>query len=99
MSGGHFDYYQFHIKEIAESIQKELDRQGKAIPKENICYGYPGQEQQFYETYPDEIQEKFAEAIKVLKTAYIYAKRIDWFLSGDDSEENFLKRLEEELKA
>lgn len=97
MSGGHFDYYQYRIREIAESIQEELDRQGQAIPKDNLYYGDINQEQKFYDTYPPEIQEKFREAVRVLKTAYVYAQRIDWFLSGDDSEESFLKRLKEEL--
>ena len=30
--------------------------------------------------------------------AYIYAKRIDWMLSGDDNEESLAKRLHEELR-
>ncbi len=82
MSGGHFDHYQYQIREIAESIQEELDRQGQAIPKDNLCYGNSGQEQKFYETYPPEIQEKFREAVRVLKTAYVYAQIIYCFLSG-----------------
>ena len=51
MRGGHFDYYQYHIREIAESIQEELDQQGQAIPKSSLRYGYSDQEQLFYETY------------------------------------------------
>ena len=98
MSGGHFDYYQYHIREIAESIQEELDQQGQAIPKSSLRYGYSDQEQLFYETYSPKVQEIFIEAVKALKTAYVYAQRIDWFLSGDDGEESFLKRLEDELK-
>ena len=34
-----------------------------------------------------------------MRMAYIYAKRIDWMLSGDDSEESLAKRLDEELRA
>ena len=37
------------------------------------------------------------EGIEILKKAQIYAHRIDWLLSGDDGEESFLKRLEEDL--
>jgi hypothetical protein len=37
------------------------------------------------------------EGIEALKRAQIYAHRIDWLLSGDDGEESFLRRLEEEL--
>ena len=98
MRGGHFDYYQYHIREIAESIQEELDQQGQIIPKSSLIYGYSDQEQIFYEKYSPKVQERFIEAVKALKTAYVYAQRIDWFLSGDDGEESFLKRLEDELK-
>ncbi len=37
-------------------------------------------------------------AVYVLRVAYIYAKRVDWMLSGDDSEESLAKRLEEDLQ-
>jgi len=102
MSGGAFDYQQYTITSIADSIQAELDRQGKEIPKENL-YGtkeyyekYP--EEKLYSFYPEEIQSKFKEGIKFLRLAAIYAQRIDWLLSGDDGNENFLKRLEQDLK-
>lgn len=97
MSGGRFGYYQYHIREIAESIQEELDQQGQAIPRSSLRCGYSDQEQLFYETYSPMVQKKFIEAVKALKTAYVYAQRIDWFLSCDDGEESFLKRLENEL--
>jgi hypothetical protein len=51
----------------------------------------------FHYKYPDEVIEKMKEAVKALKIAQIYAQRVDWLLSGDDGEESFLKRLEEEL--
>lgn len=38
------------------------------------------------------------EAVKALRVAQVYAQRVDWLLSGDDGEESFLRRLEEELK-
>ena len=52
----------------------------------------------FHYKYPDEVIEKMKEGIEVLKRAQIYAQRIDWLLSGDDGEESFLSRLEENLK-
>ena len=42
---------------------------------------------------------KVKEGIDILKRAFIYAQRIDWFLSGDDGEDSFLRQLEEDLKA
>ena len=38
------------------------------------------------------------EAIKSLKIAFVFAHRIDWFLSGDDGEDSFYKRLREDLE-
>jgi hypothetical protein len=38
------------------------------------------------------------EAVKVLKIAQVYAHRVDWFLCGDDGEESFLRRLDEDLE-
>jgi len=101
MSGGYFDYNQYSIKEIIETIQEELDRQGKKRPEEEL-YGsetfyetYP--EEKFYPKYSEEVQEKMQEAIKQLTIAQIYTERVDYFLSGDDDEEDFIQRLCEEL--
>jgi hypothetical protein len=86
MSGGHFDYKQHHIQDIIEGIQEIID--GNKIPDE---FGY-------CPDYPDDIIQIMKEGIHFLKIAYIYAQRIDWLRSGDDGEENFRKRLEEDLK-
>ena len=103
MSGGHFDYKQYQINEIADSIECELNRQGKEKPK-NELYGdkeyfekYPNEK--FYYTYPAIVQEKMREAVKQLKIAAIYAQRVDWFISGDDGDESFIERLAEDLNA
>ena len=92
MSGGHFEYDQFRIKTIWETIRAELDRQSNQKPDDEYYYG-----EDKYPTYPKQIQDIFKDAIKYLKLAEIYAQRIDYFLSGDDGEENFIKRLEEEI--
>ena len=101
MSGGHFDHQQYHIGEIADSIQSELDRMGEKIPRRDRNHGeewyekYP--EDLLYPTYSEKTIEEFKNAIHHLRIARIYAQRIDYFLSGDDGEENFHKRLNEEL--
>lgn len=41
--------------------------------------------------------EKMHDGLEALRIAYIYAQRIDWLLSGDDGEESFHERLDEEL--
>jgi hypothetical protein len=38
------------------------------------------------------------KGLEILKNAFVYTQRIDWLLSGDDSEESFHQRLKEDLK-
>ena len=47
--------------------------------------------------FDDRVLDQIAQGIFFLRTAQIYAHRIDWLLSGDDGQESFLKRLSEEL--
>lgn len=166
MSGGHFDYQQYRIEEIAEKLEKDIaDTEfakeiGKVKKKEIYCYlvdtssgrkswphwlldmscRYNSREDiikslrsrcnfsekdgkiffndydNIYEVvicegeseewadgnwhhefeYPETLEE-FKKGLKILKTAAIYAQRIDWLLSGDDGEESFKERLKEEL--
>lgn len=102
MSGGHFDYKQYHINEIIDTIERDLNIQGRTKPKDELYCDeefykrYP--EEKVYRTYPKEVEDKLKEAVKALKIASIYVQRVDWFLSGDDGEESFLKRLNEELE-
>lgn len=102
MSGGRFDYLQYRFSEISDYIERELERQGKE-KHSNELWGskehyeqYPNEK--LYDTYSEDIQEKFREGIKAIKIAQIYAQRIDWYLSGDDGDESFLKRLAEDLE-
>ena len=101
MSGGHFDYKQYIINDIADTIESEMELQGKEKPQDELYSNkdfyieYP--EEKFNYTYPNIVQEKFKEAIKALRIAALYAQRVDWLLSGDDGEESFIERLEEEL--
>jgi hypothetical protein len=105
MSGGYFDYKQWEITNIADSIESVVEKNGRENTREELkdehWHGddwyekYP--EDLCHYKYPDEVIEKFKEGMKVLKAAAVYAQRIDWLLSGDDGEESFLKRLKEEL--
>jgi len=103
MSGGHFEYNQFKIRDIADDIQTELDNQGKDIPEYELSYfadayleKYP--EERYNRIYRKDVQEEFKKAIKVLRQAEIYAQRVDWYLSGDDGEDSFISRLKEDLE-
>lgn len=50
-----------------------------------------------YRDYSPETIQELKNAVKLLKKASIYANRIDWLFSGDDSEDTFHKRLKMEL--
>lgn len=70
--------------EIHEFIyQKYLDKNGEQI---------------YYYDYSKKTLNEFKKAVKILRTAAVYAQRIDWLLSDDDGEETFHKRLKEDLK-
>lgn len=82
MSGGSFDYKQYQLSMLLEEVKQEFLEQSKS--NEN-------------ERYSKETLKKFKKAIKFLKKAYVYVCRIDYLISGDDSEESFHKRLKKEL--
>lgn len=90
MSGGTFNYDQSRILNIAEELEEMLERQGKEIPEDEMYYSSG---EQFYETYPENVQFIMREAIHQLKRSYVFVHRIDWYLAGDDSEESLYKNL------
>jgi hypothetical protein len=47
--------------------------------------------------YSKQTLEEFGKALAMLRASAIYLQRIDWLISGDDSEESFHKCLKEEL--
>ncbi len=105
MSGGHFYWNQSRIKEISEEIQNLIEKNGLEKTEEEIKEEgwkdpnwyelYP--EDKFHRKYSEEVLDQFKIAVDILNKSYIYAQRIDWLLSGDDSEEAFLIRLKNEL--
>ena len=110
MSGGHFYYYQWHIRDIVYSLEDYI--YGHSLDEEDIDYyiedhWLEDKEKEYviknkhtvpnlYE-YSKETIKEFKKGLAILRKAYIYAQRIDWLLSGDDGEESFHERLKEEL--
>ena len=110
MSGGHFDYYQWHIRDIIYSLEDYI--YGHSLDEEDIDYyiedhWLEDKEKEYviknkhtvpnlYE-YSKETIKEFKKGLVILRKAYVYAQRIDWLLSGDDGEESFHERLKEEL--
>ena len=104
MSGGAFEYQQYHIEEIADDIEQEIIEAGREIPQEiwsnNHRYGSSiDDSDRTYPTYERKTIDIMKRAVYVLRMAYIYAKRVDWMLSGDDGEDTLAERLQEELQA
>ncbi len=90
MSGGHFEYRQYHIEDIA----REIDELVKFNEDETLDE-YGGKRGRFY---PPEVLEKFIEASHWLKRSADMVQRIDWLVSCDDSEKSFMKRWEKEVR-
>jgi hypothetical protein len=90
MSGGHFNYKQHSLLDMADDI-------GSAILNNDITEKNEWGDNIGNRYSPETIAE-FEVAVKVLMWAYVYAQRIDWLLSGDDGEDSFHKRLQAQLK-
>ena len=106
MSGGHFDYQQLWLNDIANELEQLIMRAGREIPRKEIESEWYGYYQNCYDdcivtkNYPDYDLQTIAimkRAVYVMRLAYIYAQRIDWLLSGDDGEDDLQERLKEEL--
>ena len=105
MSGGHWEYIQYRFTDIAEDIDKLIEKNGQPKTEEELKENswhdddwynkYP--EDKYHYEYPPEVIEEFKIGSEVIRKAQIYMQRIDWLLSGDDVEESFIRRLKEEL--
>lgn len=102
MSGGRFDYKQWHIGNIADNIEQEVILSGKPIPRNRWdylrrCEYEETHKQPMNYAYPESVLRRMEEAVYALKRAAIYAQRTDYLLSCDDCEESFEERLKKEL--
>ena len=88
MSGGYFQYVQYSITTAAEEVAELIHEVENAVEDE---WGYKCE-------YEPETVEKFRECEKLLKKAAIYLHRVDWLVSGDDGEDDFYRRLKEDLE-
>jgi hypothetical protein len=78
MSGGAFDYTQYKIREIADTIEQYIRDNDKDMG------------------FSEQAIHKFKVAYVALRQAEVMAQRIDWLISGDDSEETFHERWKED---
>lgn len=90
MSGGHFQYKQWEIGNIADEVEQLIltnDSEEKDEWGDRKGYHYT----------PETIEE-FKKGLVLLRQAYVYAQRIDWLVSGDDGQDSFHSRLKNDLE-
>ena len=90
MSGGHFDYKQWEIGNIADEVEQLiLDNDSEELNDWGDRKGC--------HFTPETIKE-FQRGLNLLRQAHVYAQRIDWLVSGDDGEDSFHRRLKNDLE-
>lgn len=87
MSGGHFEYKQFMLEDVADEIDEMIINNGS---DELDAWGYKA-----HANYSAETIEEFKKAVHHIRMAKLYMHRIDWLVSGDDGEDAFHTRLNE----
>ena len=90
MSGGHFNYDQYKIEQIADDIEQTiLSNNTNKVDQYGDRIGY---------SFSEETIAEFKKGLSILRQAQIYAHRIDYLLSGDDGENSFHIRLKKDLE-
>jgi len=87
MSGGHFDYAFYTIKNFYENLEEEIENNNK---KDKFGFSY---------NYCEETIKKLKEIVEYLKLAKEYMYAVEWLYSGDFGEDDLLEYCkEQELK-
>lgn len=89
MSGGHWAYNQYQIGQVVDDIEQMIRTNDDETLNE---WGDPTGHH-----FSPAVIEEFRRAVAVLRVAEIYWHRIDWLVSGDDGEDSFLRRVNEDL--
>lgn len=84
MSGGYFEYKQYHIQDIIDKLEETK------VKIEN--------DEEYYEfDRKQELLQEISNGLDYLYLAGIYTQRLDWLFSGDEGENSFFERLEGEV--
>ena len=84
MGGGYFEYQQYHIQDIIDKLEETKVK----VENDEEYYQYDRKL---------ELLQEISNGLDYLNLATIYTQRLDWLFSGDDGEDNFFERLEEEF--
>ena len=77
MSGGHYDYFQFHISQIADTIERDIKNNNTEDE-----YGYSYNMSSDVIARMQELQTKLELVAALVRAA-------DWLYSGDSGQESF----------
>lgn len=90
MSGGHFQYKQWEIGNIADEVEQLIiDNDSEELDEYGDRKG---------SHFSNETIEEFKKGLAILRQAHVYAQRIDWLVCGDDGEDSFHSRLKHDLE-
>jgi len=84
LSGGYFEYQQYHIQDIIEKLEETKVK----IENDEEYHQYDKKK---------ELLQEISNGIDYLNLAQIYTQRLDWLFSGDDGEDRFFERLKEDV--
>lgn len=91
MSGGYFDYVQFRFQDCGESLARVLNGEEKWTDYKTDT------QKPVRDFFSAATIEEFKTGLEIIKKAAVYAHRIDWLLSDDDTEDCFHERLKNDL--
>lgn len=95
MSGGSMDYAFTHIYSAAEQVE-QYRREMRDKDLEDFKFD-ADRMQITPEVLKSRVVAAFNEAVRALKIAEVYARRVEWLTSDDDGYDSFLKRIDEDL--
>lgn len=85
MSGGFFDYKQFHIQYITDELEETIENQKSRLENND-----PGH-------YSKEMIEEMERVLKRLKEDYVLIHHLDYLLDGDIDENDYFERIKKDL--
>ena len=102
MSGGRWDYIQNRLEYVVEDITNLINNNGKKkdvsdLEKWEIDWIKKYPEDAYHYKYTDEVIKRFKEARLSIAEAQEHIQRLDWLLCGDDGEDSYIDRLDENL--
>jgi hypothetical protein len=95
MSGGYFDYNQYRIQEIADTLRSLSEGENLEFLRD-VTESSDGDRKQSEENLKDFLIT-IGFLADQLEACRIAVHRIDWLLSWDDSYETFVERLQEDV--